>query len=179
MLLLSLTCCCLVHPCLTPAAGLIQTQVLSFSPSELLRLLQLHQQAHLRPSKACIKYMAAVLEQHIAAQSASQQQQQQTQHADNAGHMDSSSSSSPSSSSVAVLQLVMCVCGLSVWDVRFHLRSVGELLLLLAAHKQQLPLPVLLQVRKPAQSMGSPGSAAADGLCQFLVLLLCDVDAVI
>jgi hypothetical protein len=120
----------------------MQAQVLSFSPSELLRLLQLHQQAHLRPSKACIKYMAAVLEQHIAAQCAALQQQQQQ--GDDAGHLDSSSSSS--SSGVVVLQLVMCVCGLSVWDVRFHLRSVGELLLLLTAHKQQLPLPVILQV---------------------------------
>jgi hypothetical protein len=119
------------------STGLIQAEVLAFSPPELLRLLQLHQQVHLRPSKACIKYMTAVLEQQLTQHwgALQQQQQQQGQRIGIAG------------GSAAVLQLAMCVCGLSVWGVRLHLRSVAELLVLLEAHAQQLPLPVVLQVR--------------------------------
>lgn len=113
--------------------------MLGFSPPELLRLLQLHQQVHLRPSKACIKYMAAVLEQQLTQHWGALQQQQQRYH--------SGAASANASSSAAVLQLAMCVCGLSVWGVRLHLRSVAELLVLLEAHTQQLPLTVVLQVR--------------------------------
>lgn len=123
------------------SADLIQAQVLTFSPSELLRLLQLHQQAHMRPSKACIKYMAAVLEQHFAHQCAALLQQRSG--TSNGG---SSSGTDSGADGKAALQLVMCVCGLSVWGVRLHLRSVAELLLLLEGHKQQLPLSVVLQV---------------------------------
>lgn len=128
-------------------AGFIQAQVLSFSPSELLRLLQLHQQVHMRPSKACIKYMTAVLEQHLAQQAAALRQQEQQQRS-------SGMSAAGSSSSLVELQLVMCVCGLSVWDVRLHLRSVAELVVLLEAHKGQLPLSVTLQVRIKPPGMG-------------------------
>jgi hypothetical protein len=53
-----------------------------------------------------------------------------------------------------VLQLVMCACGLSLWDVRLHLRSVAELVVLLEAHKGQLPLSVTLQVCSGLESMG-------------------------
>lgn len=126
-------CCSLL------CAGLVQAQVLAFGPAELLRLVQLHQQAHLRPSRACIKYIAAVLEQQLTRQCAALQHEQQP-------HAPGSSSAASASSSVVVLQLVMCVCGLSVWGVRLHLRSVAELLVLLEAHKRQLPLPVILQV---------------------------------
>jgi 3-polyprenyl-4-hydroxybenzoate decarboxylase len=128
--------------------GFIQAQVLSFSPSELLRLLQLHQQVHLRPSRACIKYMTAVLEQHLAQQAAALRQQQQQECG------SSSVAAGAGSSSLTVLQLVMCVCGLSMWEVRLHLRSVAELIVLLEAHKGQLPLSVTLQVRVGLESMG-------------------------
>lgn len=143
--------------------------MLGFSPPELLRLLQLHQRLNLRPSKACVKYMAAVLEQHLQQQharrtaavvlQAQQQQEQQglTQHAHHQQQEQQleeeevqpgfgSSSSGSSASSVDVLQLVMCTCGLSVWGVRLHLRSVAELLVCLEQHKEQLPLTVTLQV---------------------------------
>lgn len=125
-------------PCVL--AGLVQSEVLGFGPAELLRLVQLHQQVHLKPSKSCIKYISAVLEQHISAQHAALQQEQQP-------HVPGSNSASTSSSTLAVMQLVMCLCGLGVWGVRLHLRSVAELLVLLEAHKQQLPLAVVLQVR--------------------------------
>lgn len=102
----------------------MQQHVLCLSPAGLLRVVQLHQQLNLRPSRTCVKYMAAVLEQLL------QQQQQQM----------------PGSGGSAALQLVMCACGLSVWGVRLHLSAVAELLLRLERNKEQLPMTVLLQV---------------------------------
>jgi hypothetical protein len=55
-----------------------------------------------------------VLEQHISAQHAALQQEQQP-------HVPGSSSATTSSSTLAVMQLVMCLCGLGVWGVRLHL----------------------------------------------------------
>jgi hypothetical protein len=67
---------------------------------------------------------------------------------------------SSSGSVMTALQLGMGVCGLSVWGARLHQHSVGELLLLLAAHRQQLPLTVTLQVR------GVGVCVALGGSCQ-------------
>jgi hypothetical protein len=117
--------------------GLLQQQLLQYNAGQLLLLLQAHQQCGLRPSAVAVKYMAAQLQQRI--QHCWQQQQQQQQ-------QGAAPSSSSSSSSSEVFQVCCVLCGLSAWGVRVPMCSAQQLLVCLAAEKQQLPLPWLLQV---------------------------------
>jgi hypothetical protein len=118
--------------------GLLQQQLLQFNAGQLLLLLQAHQQCGLRPSGVAVKYMAAQLQQRI------QHCWQQQQH----GAAPSSSSTSSSSSSSEVFQVCCVLCGLSAWGVRVPMSSAAQLLVCLAAEKQQLPLAWLLQVSR-------------------------------
>jgi hypothetical protein len=126
---------------------LLQQQLLQFNAGQLLLLLQAHQQCGLRPSGVAVKYMAAQLQQRI--QHCWQQQQQQ------------GAARSSSSSSSEVLNVCCVLCGLSAWGVRLPMSSAAQLLVCLAAEKQQLPLAWLLQV-----------SAYDKAICCLLVLVL-------
>jgi hypothetical protein len=116
--------------------ALLQQQLLQFNAGQLLLLLQAHQQCGLRPSAVAVKYMAAQLQQRI--QHCWQQQQQQ----------GAARSSSGSSSSSEVFQVCCVLCGLSAWGVRVPMCSAAQLLVCLAAEKQQLPMAWLLQVSR-------------------------------
>jgi hypothetical protein len=103
--------------------------LLSHTPRQLLRVTQLHQQAGLRPSKACIKYIAAQLEGCVADAWQQQQEQQQGQQQHD-----------------ELLSACMCVCALSMWGVRLHMGAVAQLLCCLDARRGQLGARVILQV---------------------------------